>query len=413
MIDSRAFSCYVHAMELLSPAGNIEKLKYAYQYGADAVYIGVKNFSLRQKADNFSSREYETIKKIKGNRKLYGALNIYFHEHDLDTLEKEIEYLNEYPFDAYIISDIGAVPTLKKHFPNTELHLSTQANCVNSEAVKFYRDMGFTRVVLGREVSLKEIERIKNKVPDVEIECFIHGAMCLAYSGRCFLSAWMANRSGNKGHCSHSCRWEYRVLEEAERPGEYYPIYEGDGFTSILSSRDICMINHLEDLKNAGVDSLKIEGRMKSVYYTAVVTRAYRKAIDKLEGTFTGDTDGYIEELEKVSHREFSTGFYYGKEEIEKPTEKSYLRQYIFLGTIGKNAGEGRWSIDVKNQIIPGEELEYIGPDILFTTDDSYRITDEEGNDVSQADHGKTYFLHTSAPVSEGFIIRRKAPNPY
>ena len=163
MIDSGAFSCYVHAMELLSPAGNIEKLKYAYLYGADAVYIGVKNFSLRQKADNFSSREYETIKKIKGDRKLYGALNIYFHEHDLDNLEREIDYLNEYPFDAFIISDIGAVPTLKKHFPDTELHLSTQANCVNSEAVKFYRDMGFTRVVLGREVSLKEIERIKNK----------------------------------------------------------------------------------------------------------------------------------------------------------------------------------------------------------------------------------------------------------
>ena len=396
-------------MEVLSPAGNVEKLKYAYLYGADAAYIGIRNFSLRQKADNFNDEEYKIIREIKGNKKLYGALNIYFHEGDLDNLDQNLDYIANYPFDAFIISDIGIVKKLQRRFPETELHLSTQANCVNSEAVKMYRDMGFSRIVLGRETSLREIEKIKKAAPDVELECFVHGAMCLAYSGRCFLSAWMADRSGNQGICSHSCRWDYRVLEEAERPGEYYPIFEGDGFTSILSSKDICMVDHLKELRDAGVDSLKIEGRMKSIYYTAVVTRAYRKAVDKLTGAFSGDLSGFRGELEKVSHREFSTGFYFGKADIETPTEKSYLRQYIFMGVVGPANGENSFELIVKNKIIPGESLEFIGPDVLFIESSDYRIVDEEGNDVSQADHGKTYSLITGADVEEGFIIRKAA----
>ncbi|HAK44966.1 MAG TPA: peptidase U32 [Spirochaeta sp.] len=399
-------------MEILSPAGNVEKLKYAYIYGADAAYIGIRNFSLRQKADNFSDEEYKIIRAIKGDKKLYGALNIYFHEGDLDALDANLDYIGNYPFDAFIISDIGIVRKLQQKFPNTELHLSTQANCTNSEAVKMYRDMGFTRVVLARETSLKEIERIKTTVPDVELECFIHGAMCLAYSGRCFLSSWMAGRSGNQGQCSHSCRWDYSlkgemVLEEAKRPGEYYPIYEGDGFTSILSSKDICMIDHLKELRDAGVDSLKIEGRMKSIYYTAIVTRAYKKAVDALASN--EDITGYKEELQKVSHREFSTGFYFGKEDIEKPTEKSYLRQFIFMGMIGKKVGENTWELLVKNQIRPGETLEFIGPDILYIEDSEYIIFDEDGNAVDQADHGKVYTINTLAAVEEGFILRKKA----
>ena len=400
-------------MEILSPAGNVEKLKYAYIYGADAAYIGIRNFSLRQKADNFNDEEYKIIRQIKGDKKLYGALNIYFHEGDLEHLDKNLDYIANYPFDAFIISDIGIVRKLQQRFPDTELHLSTQANCVNSEAVKMYRDMGFTRVVLGRETSLKEIERIKTAVPEVELECFVHGAMCLAYSGRCFLSSWMADRSGNQGLCSHSCRWDYRVherdlvLEEAERPGEYYPVYEGDGFTSILSSKDICMIDHLRELRDAGVDSLKIEGRMKSIYYTAVVTRAYRKAVDAL--TDKTDFSGFREELDKVSHREFSTGFYFDKNDIEVPTEKSYQREYIFMGMIGRKIGENQWELIVKNQIRPGEALEFIGPDILYTKDDYYMVYDEEGLPVSQADHGKKYTITTDAPVEEGFIVRKEA----
>ena len=418
-IVNQRFSCYLHPMEILSPAGNVEKLKYAYIYGADAAYIGIRNFSLRQKADNFNAEEYKTIRGIKGDKKLYGALNIYFHEADLDALDQNLDYIANYPFDAFIISDIGIVRRLQQRFPDVELHLSTQANCVNSEAVKMYRDMGFSRVVLGRETPLAEIERIKTAVPEVELECFVHGAMCLAYSGRCFLSAWMADRSGNQGLCSHSCRWDYRlsdgaVLEEAKRPGEYYPVYEGDGFTSILSSKDICMIDHLRELHDAGVDSLKIEGRMKSIYYTAVVTRAYRKAVDALSSSAITDEalDGYKGELYKVSHREFSTGFYFGHEDIDIPTEKSYQREYIFMGMIGKKLGENSWELIVKNQIRPGEKLEYIGPDILYIEDYYYMIYDEDGLPVDQADHGKIYSITTDAAVEEGFIVRKKANEP-
>jgi len=411
ILKLECFPVILPAMELLSPAGNVEKLKYAYLYGADAAYIGIRNFSLRQKADNFNEDEYKIIREIKGSKKLYGALNIYFHEADLENLDQNLDYIAEYPFDAIIISDIGMVRKLQKRFPGVELHLSTQANCLNSEAVKMYRDMGFSRVILGREASLSEIGKIKSAVPEVELECFVHGAMCLAYSGRCFLSAYMADRSGNQGLCSHSCRWDYRVLEEAKRPGEYYPIFEGDGFTSILSSKDLCMIDHLKELQDAGVDSIKIEGRMKSIYYTAVVTRAYRKAMEALE-TGSIDTSAYRDELFKVSHREFSTGFFFNKKDIEKPTEKSYLRQYIFMGMIGQKTGENSWELIVKNQIIPGEALEYIGPDVLYLEDSSYTITDAEGLPVSQADHGKSYILKTDAPVEEGFIVRRKATEP-
>jgi putative protease len=394
-------------MELLSPAGSLEKLTYAYRYGADAAYIGVGAFSLRQKAENFHAEHSDEVVRVKGNKKLYCALNIYFHNRHLRRLEEELDVLAAYPFDGFIVSDIGVVPTLRRRFPRAELHLSTQANCVNTEAARLYRDMGFSRIILGRELGLAEIGEIKAALPDLELEAFVHGAMCLAYSGRCFLSAWMADRSANQGNCSHSCRWEYRVLEERERPGEYYPVQEGEDFTTILSSRDLCMIDHLPALRDAGVDSVKIEGRMKSVYYTAVVTRAYRKMLDHMAGRSVPQLDGYREELLKVSHREFTTGFYFGKEDVEKPTEASYARQSIFLGTVGARRGAGAYDIHVKNQIRVGEPIQYIGPDVLYVEDRSFRLFDAQGNPVEKADHGKCYTLKTAAPVEEGFILRR------
>jgi U32 family peptidase len=401
-------------MELLSPAGSIEKLKYAWLYGADAAYIGLQGFSLRAKADNFAGqadtveKEAEYIRSIKGNKKLYCALNIYFHNQDLKKLEASLDYFASYPFDAFIISDIGLMPLLKKRFPNHEFHLSTQANATNSEAVKMYGDMGFSRVVLGREVSLSEIEAVKKAAPHVELEAFVHGAMCLAYSGRCFLSAWMTGRSGNDGSCAHSCRWDYRVLEEEKRSGEYYPIIENEGFTSILSSKDICMIDHLQELKDAGVDSLKIEGRMKSIYYTSVVTRAYRKALDRLEGKDVPNFSGYREELNKVSHREFSTGFYFGKEDVEVPTEISYQRKYTFMGSLGKEVEPGVFELDIKNKIRKGDELEFIGPNELFLEDREWSIYDVGGYEPHEADHGKIYTIRPGIQASEGFIIRKK-----
>jgi len=397
-------------MELLSPAGNIEKLRYAYLYGADAAYVGVGQLSLRAKADNFSAEQAEEVRRIKVNKKLYCALNIYFHQPDMEKLEDIFDELETFPFDAFIISDIGIVAPLRRRFPQAELHLSTQANCTNAEAAKVYRDLGFSRIITAREISLKEIEAIKKAVPEVELECFVHGAMCLAYSGRCFLSKWMADRSGNRGGCAHSCRWEYRVLEEKERPGEYYPLIEGENFTTLLSSKDLCLIDHLEDFKNAGVDCLKIEGRMKSLYYIAVVTRAYRKALDKLNHSGAEDPAPYREELFNVSHREFCTGFYYGKEQVEQSTDTSYERHYTFLGTLGAPADiPGRFHLNIKNKIRRGETLEWIGPDFIKQEDDSFLLFDKKGEAVDEADHGR---IHTIQPgfseAREGFILRRK-----
>ena len=336
-------------MELLSPAGNVQKLEYCYRYGADAAYIGLKNFSLRVKADNFYEDEYKSVcelKKMFPGKALHCALNISFHNSEIDRLKSELNYFKSYPIDAFIVQDLGIVPILQKEFPNAALHLSTQASCMNREAVKVYKSLGFKRVVMGREASLEEIKEIKDAVPDMEIECFVHGAMCIAYSGRCLMSAYLNGRSAQEGFCSHTCRWDFDVLSsglhedtplpysrearsisqsgrlvlrEHKRPDEYFPVYEGDNFTAVLSSKDLCMIDHLADLKNAGVDSLKIEGRMKSVYYVAMITRAYRKALDALEGKITdAQAKPFVDEMYNVSHRQFATGFYYSRTDADQ-----------------------------------------------------------------------------------------------
>ena len=279
---------------------------------------------------------------------------------------------------------------------------------MNTEAAKMYHDMGIKRIVLGRELSLKEIEAVKNNVPGLEIEVFAHGAMCLAYSGRCFLSKYLADRSANQGDCAHSCRWQYRVLEESERPGEYFPVVQGENFTSILSSKDLCMIGHLKDLKDAGVDSIKIEGRMKSIYYTAVITRAYRKQLDYIEGLAKEDPQPYVDEIFKVSHREFSTGFYYGKDEIEMPTFKSYMSEAQFLGSVEEQAGEGIYRLDVKNQILASDPIEYIGPDLLYLKDEGFTLLDEDMQSVPKTDHGKIAYIKTDKKLKKGYIIRKK-----
>lgn len=341
-------------MELLSPAGNIDKLRYCYAYGADAAYIGLKNFSLRVKADNFYEDEYSKVIQLKNEfpgRRLHCALNISFHNNEIDRFIKDIPYFKQYPIDAFIVQDLGIVPILQKHFPNAQLHLSTQASCMNREAVKMYKSLGFSRVVMGREASLSEIAEIKDAVPDMEIECFVHGAMCIAYAGRCLMSAYLNGRSAQEGFCSHTCRWDYDVmvkpselaqsgalyLREHKRPDEYFPVYEGENFTAVLSSKDLCMIDHLADLKKAGVDSLKIEGRMKSVYYVALITRAYRKALDALEGKITQkEAEPFVSELYKVSHRPFGTGFYYGRSDADVTVSGATDSPYQLCAELGK-----------------------------------------------------------------------------
>lgn len=368
-------------MELLSPAGNVEKLRYAYAYGADAAYIGLQRFSLRVKADNFYDDEYKRVTELKAQypgKKLHCALNIAFHNRDLDAFMQNLDYFKCYPIDAFIVQDLGVVPLLQKHFPAAHLHVSTQASCMNREAVKLYRSLGFDRVVLGREVSLDEIREIKDAVPDMELEVFAHGAMCIAYSGRCLMSAYLTGRSAQSGFCSHTCRWEYDVgvmgaalsnaelraldenggvisveaakqiaqsgllrLEERQRRGEFFPVFEGDDFTAVLSSKDLRMIEHLDDLKAAGVDSLKIEGRMKSIYYVAMVTRAYRKALDALDGTITqAEAAPFIDSLDDVAHREATTGFYYSRAEADKTTVGASESRYLLSAQVRERLTE-------------------------------------------------------------------------
>ncbi len=394
-------------MELLSPAGTLEKLEYAYAYGADAAYVGMQNFSLRSRAGNIDESQIEALKAIKGSKKLYGAVNSFFHEKDIGLLRSKLESIKAFPFDALIVSDMGAAALLRNYFGKAmPLHLSTQANCLNSEALKVYQDLGFSRIILAREVSLAEIKKLKQAVAGMEIETFVHGAMCMAYSGRCLLSAFLSGRSANAGDCAHTCRWNYRLaLEEESRPGEYFPISEEGGFTTILSSKDLCMIDHLDKLREAGIDSLKIEGRMKSLYYVATVTRAYRKALDKAT-----DWRLYRDELFRVSHREYSTGFFFDKEEISHSTEKSYIRQYLLLGTVGDEVSPGLFELKLKNRLTTASTIEFIGPDTLAVEVDDFTLYDEEGVEIEVANHHQRIFLKTDKSIAKNFIIRQKTP---
>ncbi len=394
-------------MELLAPGGSLEKLIYAYQYGADAVYIGLNSFSLRARSDNFSHATAEDLKKIKGEKKLYCAMNILSYNDDIARIEKSIDQIKQFPFDAFIVSDLGIFATLKQHFPNQQFHLSTQASCLNSASARMYHQMGFSRVILGREASLEDIRQIKQEVPELELEVFVHGAMCMAYSGRCMLSKHMVDRSANRGDCAHSCRWSYQLLEQ-KRPGEYYTVEESEeGFTQIFSSKDLCMIDHIKELYEAGVDSIKIEGRMKSLYYVAIATRSYRKAIDALDDPSI-NVSAYKDELDKVSHRPFSTGFFFGNDEISESAAETYARNYIFLGTIGEEVSPNCYAIHVKNQILQSDTIEYIGPSTLFEEDNEFILLDKDMEPVDKVDHNKVQYIKPGKPVAPGFMLRKQ-----
>ena len=402
------------AIELLAPAGNREKLLTAFNFGADAAYMGMTNYSLRKNAGNFTAEELEDARKIKERfgRKLYCTMNILFSEDQIRDVEAFLPTLKDSPFDAFIITDLGLVDLFHKYLPDKELHLSTQASCINSSAAKLYHRLGFRRVILGREASLDDIKRIKDAVPELELEAFVHGAMCMSYSGRCMLSSFLTGRGANQGDCSHTCRWNYKLhyaLEEEERKGMYFPIEEQDGYTTILSSKDLCMIDHLDDLVASGLSSLKIEGRMKSIYYIALVTRAYRKALDK-----DPDFSLYRDDLFNVSHREYSTGFFYGHDaidvnDIDRPTSYGYQREYLFLGTVKDEVSPGIWSIDIKNQLRKGRQLEYIGSDVYRIEDNDFTLLDADFNPVEKLDHGKSGYIMSNKKLKSGYIIRSEA----
>lgn len=402
-------------MELLAPAGDLEKLEAVYRYGADAAYIGLAGFSLRRRANDVDPAAVAArLREIKATKRLYGALNIYLHDADLARLEAEIDAIAALPLDAVIVSDLGAVPLLRRRLPHLELHLSTQANCLNAEAARVYHDLGFSRIIAAREMSLDDLASLKAKLPDLEVEAFVHGAMCLAYSGRCLLSAWQAGRSGNKGECAHSCRWSYReAIEEAKRPGVYYPVEEADGFTTILSPSDLCMIDYLAEMRRAGIDAVKIEGRMKSAYYAAIVTRAYRMEIDRIEaGRPREAVQPFIDELFNVSHREFSTGFYFGDPQALAPTDAAYSQRYRYVARLGARAGDDRYELDVKNSFATGDAIEYVGPRVASVEDRSFRLYDPDGEPTDRVTHQAGGFIEPSVPVEPGFMIRRSTGRP-
>ncbi len=354
--------------EVLSPAGNLEKLKFAVDYGADAVYLGGKLFNLRAKAGNFTLEEMAQAIKYAHSRgvRVYVTLNAFARNHDFKAIEEFIREVKELKPDAFIVSDLGVLSTVRERAPEVEVHVSTQANTTNYRAVEVYRSLGVKRVVLARELSIPEIGEIKERVPEVEIEVFVHGAMCMAYSGRCLLSNYLSHRESNKGACTQSCRWKFYLVEET-RPGEYIPLEEDEGGTYIFNSKDLCALPLLPRLLAAGVDSLKIEGRVKSAYYTAITTSVYRRAVDLLvtegEEAFRRELPGLTEELTKVSHRPYTTGFLESSNQVLQHYEtSSYIRNYRFLGVF---TGEF-WQ--VRNKVELGDRIEVFLPQVKSFT---------------------------------------------
>ncbi|MBE7029523.1 MAG: U32 family peptidase [Clostridia bacterium] len=377
--------------ELLAPAGDLIKLKTAIDYGADAVYIGGKAFSLRVASDNFSYDEMKEGIEYAHTRgkKVYVALNIIAHNKDLYNLTEYLKQLEELKVDGVIVADLGIMNTIKKYAPSLNLHVSTQASITNYETVKFYKEaLGATRVVLARELSLEEIKEIKDNNPDLEIECFVHGAMCISYSGRCLLSNYMTGRNSNEGDCAQSCRWKYHLMEE-KRPGQYLPVYEDERGTFIFNSKDICMIEHIDKLVKAGVSSFKIEGRVKSEYYVATVVKAYRDAIDDYFNNkpFNKELE---DELKKISHRQYTTGFYFGKPDntAQVYTTNSYVRSYELIGTVTEYLKDTKEVvIEQRNRFFKDDELEILMPDQPCLKLKATKIINEDNEEIDIAPH--------------------------
>lgn len=406
--------------ELLAPAGSFEKAKVAFMYGADAVYCGTASLSLRSRAEVDDNDLEKTIKYAHSiGKKVYAALNIYAWDTNYEEIEKQVKMLDEVHVDAIIASDGGVIQKIREIAPNIEIHVSTQANVVSYHAAKFWYDNGAKRVILGRETSKDQIQEImKNKPEDLEVEMFIHGALCWAYSGRCFLSEYLSCRSANLGDCSQSCRWAYNMyLEEKNKPGNLMPVETDENGTYILSSKDLCLIKEIPQIIEMGVDSLKIEGRLKTEYYLASVVNVYRNAIDDYMANPEGyDYTKYLKELEKVKTRGLTT-FYFNdrnNKDFQEYEGKQYNPDYEFGGKIleGKSANS-RVLIEIKNKLSVGDTLELIIPNEIkpqaFTIEKLYDSeTDKEINTVNPGKQGQTVILEIPFEVKKGWILRRK-----
>ena len=403
-------------VELLIPASSLEVLKIAVIYGADAVYIGGEVFGLRAKAKNFSMEDMaEGIQFAHEHGvKVYVTANILAHNGDLEGVREYFIQLKEIKPDALIISDPGIYTIAKEICPEIERHISTQANNTNYGTYQFWWNQGAKRVVTARELSLNEIAEIRKNVPDeMEIETFVHGAMCISYSGRCLLSNYFTGRDANQGACTHPGRWKYAVVEE-KRPGEYLPVYENERGTYIFNSKDLCMIEHIPELIEAGIDSFKIEGRMKTALYVATVARTYRKAIDDYLTSpekYKENMDWYLEQISNCTYRQFTTGFFFGKpsEESQIYDNNTYIKEYTYLGIVGERNEEGLYRIEQRNKFSVGEQIEVMKPDGRNIPVTVKRIVDEDGNEMESAPHPKqVLYIDLGQELEMYDILRRQ-----
>lgn len=403
-------------IELLAPAGDINKLKTAVEYGADAVYLGGESFGLRKASKNFSMEDikWATDYLHERGKKIHVTLNIIPHNNDMEGVEDYIKELYEIGVDALIVADPGMFMKVKEVAPDFPIHISTQGSVTNVETVKFWQKLGAERVVMARELSLKEVADIIKEVGDsIEVETFAHGAMCMSYSGRCLLSNYMTGRDANMGDCAQPCRYKYHLVEE-KRPGEYFPIEEHDEGTFIMNSKDLCMIEHIDEMIEAGIASLKIEGRVKSEYYLATVIRSYRMAID----AYYRDPENYkydlslLEEIKKVSHRDFTTGFFFGQanENSQVYKDNSYIRGYDFVGIVLDYDEDTKIAtIEQRNRVFVGEEIEIFGPGVKHFDYKIEKMLDDKDREIDVANKAKQIFkIKIDQPIKKGFILRRE-----
>lgn len=400
--------------ELLAPAGNMEKLKMALIYGADAVYMGGKSFGLRAFSDNFSEDEMMEAFAFAHqlNKRVYVTVNIFAHNADLELLPEYLEYLYSHGADGIIVSDLGVYRIARQVVPELPVHISTQANNTNWSSALMWQELGAKRIVLARELSLTEIAEIRSKT-SVELESFIHGAMCISYSGRCLLSNYLAGRDANRGECVQACRWKYYLVEET-RPGQFWPVVEDDKGTYIFNSKDLCMLPYIPQLVQAGLTSLKIEGRMKSVHYVASVVNIYRQAID----CYFSDPEKFVvedywrEELEKISHRAYTTGFYFNKttEHDQIYTTTSYMQTHEFVGLVKSyDADCGRAVVEQRNNMKVGQEIEIVQPGVKAFTQIIHDMKDVDGNNIEVAPHPQQIIsLPVIRPVTKYAMLRRR-----
>lgn len=401
--------------ELLIPAASLEVLKTAVIFGADAVYIGGETFGLRAKAKNFSVNEMRDGIAFAHARgvKVYVTANILAHNRDLDGVREYFQELKDIRPDGLIIADPGVYEIAKEVCPEIERHISTQANNTNYGTYHFWHRQGASRVVAARELSMEELKELRRRIPrEMEIEVFIHGSMCISYSGRCLLSNYFTGRDANQGACTHPCRWKYAVVEET-RPGEYMPVYENDRGTYIFNSKDLCMIEHIPELVEAGMDSLKIEGRMKTALYVATVARTYRKALDDYRESpekYRDNLPWYLEQISNCTYRQFTTGFFFGRpdENTQIYNESTYVREYTYLGIVGEER-DGLYRMEQRNKFSVGERIEIMKPDGRNVEVEVGRIVNEDGEEQRSAPHAKQILYVDLQGKAQRYDILRRA----